>query len=205
MTHLEIKLGNIRAGRYTRADFIIADAKDGDMGSGVTATGFIGAGAGQRRRTRAEFLDQIQAIVEQGVVDIMLTSVSNLEQLNQRGVYAGSKVKPAFRANDTTDCWGGVRHARYAKHPSQSFRSAHLARAVYGTPTPVPGQVVTGTDLCLYSVTFLNDVAADTAALEEFARFRDEAAALLGLASRLADDDATRERVMLLQVQLATK
>ena len=178
MTHLETKLKNIRAGRYRPSDFIIADAKDGDMGSGVTATGFIGSGAGQRRRTRAEFLDQIQAIVEQGVVDIMLTSVSNLEQLNRRGVFAGSKVKPAFRANDTTDCWGGVRHARYPKHPSQPFRSANLARAVYGTPTPLPGQPVTGTDLCLYSVTFLNDVAADTAALDEFALFRAEAAAI---------------------------
>lgn len=35
--------------------------------------------------------------------------------------------------------------------------------------------------------------------------FRDAAVPLIDLASRLADDDASRERVMLLQVQLATK
>lgn len=172
----DTKLTNIRAGRYRRADFIIADAKDGDMGSGVSAAGFIGSGSKQRQRTRPEFLDQIQAIVEQGVVDIMLTSVSNLEQLNKRGVFAQSPVKAAFRANDTTDCWGGVRHGRYAAHPSRPFRSANLRRAVFGTLEP--NQPVTGTDLCLYSVTFLNDVAADTAALTEFARFREEAMAI---------------------------
>src|SRR5215831_17098675 len=122
MTHLETKLKTIRAGHYKRTDFIIADAKDGDMGSGVTATGFIGSGSNKRPRTRTEFLDHIQEIVEQGVVDIMLTSVSNLEQLNKRGVFAGSQVKPAFRANDTTDCWGGVRHGRYATQPSRPFR-----------------------------------------------------------------------------------
>ena len=47
----------------------------------------------------------------------MLTSVSNLDALHERGVFKGSHVKPAIRANDTTDCWGGIRHGRYAKHP----------------------------------------------------------------------------------------
>ena len=39
VTRLDTKLANIRAGRYTRSDFIIADAKDADMGSGITGPG----------------------------------------------------------------------------------------------------------------------------------------------------------------------
>ena len=180
MPRLDQKLKKIRSGRYRRSDFIIADAKDGDMGSGVTATGFTAASDGvtRRPRTRSEFLDEIQAIVEQGVVDIMLTSVSNLELLHERGVFEGSEVKPAIRANDTTDCWAGVRNGVYAKHPSRPFRSANLARAMYGVSNPSPGAPVTATDLGLYSVTFLNDVDRDLAALEEFAHFRSEAAAI---------------------------
>ena len=38
MTRLDDKLARITAGRYTRGDFIIADAKDADMGSGITGT-----------------------------------------------------------------------------------------------------------------------------------------------------------------------
>ena len=179
-TKLDRKLANIRAGRYKRADFIIADAKDGDMGSGLAATGIVQATATapKRARTRAEFVAHIQEIVKQGVVDIMLTSVSNLELLHERGCYRNSNVKPAIRANDTSDCWGGVRHSSYTKHPSRPFRSANLCRVMYGTAAPSPGQPVTGTDLGLYSVTFLNDVERDAHALEEFARFRADAAAV---------------------------
>ena len=36
MKRLDNKLARIRAGQYARSDFIIADAKDGDMGSGCT-------------------------------------------------------------------------------------------------------------------------------------------------------------------------
>ena len=39
MYKLEQKLSRIRSGQYTRSDFIIADAKDGDMGPGMTSTG----------------------------------------------------------------------------------------------------------------------------------------------------------------------
>jgi hypothetical protein len=176
---LDRKLENIRAGRYTRADFIIADAKDSDMGSGVTGTGFMPArdGAAPRRRTRAEFLDAIQAVVEQDVVDIMLVSVSNLDLLHQRGAFADSKVKPAIRANDTTDCWGAIRHGTYAQHASRPFRSASISRVMYGTDRPAPGAPITGTDLGLYSVTFVNDIDTDVRSLEAFAEFRREAAA----------------------------
>lgn len=179
-TKLERKLANIRSGRYTPADFIIADAKDGDMGSGVTCTGFTKAtkDTPPRRKTRAEFIDHIGEIVKQGIVDVMLTSVSNLELLHEKGYYAGSDVKPAIRANDTPDCWGGIRHAVYPKHPSMPFRTASLSHVMYGTNTPQPGMPVTGTDLGLYSITYLNDTVADALALAEFAKFRKEAQAI---------------------------
>lgn len=166
MFRLDQKLEAIRAGRYTPSDFIIADAKDGDMGSGLAATGFARSpdGSIKRPRTRAEFLDAIKDIVEQDIVDVMLVSVSNLERLDEMGVFADSAVKPAIRANDTTDCWGGIRHGTYHKQPSYPFRTADLTR-------------VTGTDLALYSVTFLNDLERDARALEEFRQFRKEAAA----------------------------
>ncbi|MCB1380941.1 MAG: hypothetical protein KDK89_21615 [Alphaproteobacteria bacterium] len=180
MPRLDRKLANIREGRYKPTDFIIADAKDGDMGSGLKATGFTLPTKEQpkRPRTRPEFIAHIHEIVDQGIVDIMLTSVSNMELLHERGAYANSEVQPAIRANDTTDCWAGVRHGTYAKDPSRPFRTANIARAMYGTASPAPGQPVTGTDLGLYSVTFLNDTAHDAHALEEFALFREEAASI---------------------------
>ena len=72
-----------------------------------------------------EFLEQIKAIVAQDIVDIMLVSASNLERLHEDGVFAGSAVKPAIRANDTTDIWV-VRGGRYHQQPSRPFRSASL-------------------------------------------------------------------------------
>ena len=178
MTRAEAKLARIRAGQYTRSDFIIADAKDSDMGPSMTWTGPLRAkdGSWTRYRTRAEWLDQIQAVVEQDVVDIMLTSASNLEQLlHEREVFANSAVKPAIRANDTTDIWV-MRGAAYAK-ASKPFRTASLPRATSGTPLPSPHTKLAGTDLGLYSITFNNDLDADRELLEAFADFRADCAA----------------------------
>ena len=166
MTRLDQKLARIRAGQYSRSDFIIADAKDGDMGPSLTSTGAKRAADGSWTRyySRNEFLDRIKAIVEQDIVDIMLVSASNLERLKEAGVFAGSAVKPAIRANDTTDIWV-VRGGRYHEQPSRPFRSASLK----------PG--IVGTDLGLYSITFNNDLDADIRSLEAFATFRAEALA----------------------------
>ena len=105
MFRLDTKLAKIRSGKYAKGDFIIADAKDGDMSNPIPGTGPIRAADGSvvRFRTRAEFLEQITQIIQQDLLDIMLTSASNLELLNEAKAYAGSAVKPAFRANDTTD------------------------------------------------------------------------------------------------------
>jgi hypothetical protein len=179
MLRYDQKMANIRGGRYTKADFMIADAKDSDMGSGVTGTGFDYSNSDSpRRRSRQEFISQIEEIIRQDAVDIMLVSASNLELLIERKAFDGAGVKPAIRANDTTDCWGAVRNGRYASEPSRPFRSANIARVMTGNANAVPGDAITGTDLGLYSITFLNDLDADTRALEEFNRFRDEAASI---------------------------
>jgi hypothetical protein len=176
---LDEKLARIRAGRYRRQDFVIADAKDPDMGPSLASSGPKREpdGSWTRYRTREEFLDQVRAIVRQDIVDVMLLSAGNLERLAGEGLFAGSAVKPAIRANDTTDIWV-MRGATYAQKPSRPFRSASIPRTMFGTATPAPpGAAVTGTDLGLYSVTFNNDLEADVASLEAFGEFRAEAAA----------------------------
>ncbi len=166
MVRLDDKLARIRGGHYRRPDFIIADAKDPDMGPGLHAVGPARAagGAASRYATRAEFLDSIEAIVKQDVVDIMLTSTSNLEQLAKRKAFAGAGVKPAIRANDTTDIWRH-RGATFHHAPSRPFRTASLTH------------VKPFTDLGLYSITFTGDIDADIASLEAFRDFRADAAA----------------------------
>ena len=165
MYRMDEKLARIRAGNYAKGDFIIADAKDGDMGPSITSSGPNRAkdGTWQRYRSRTEFLDKVQQVIEQDIVDIMLTSVSNLEALKERGVYSNSRVKPAIRANDTTDVWV-FRGAGYAKQPSRPFRTADPAVAKS-----------LGCDLGLYSITFNNDLDADYASLNAFADFRKDA------------------------------
>jgi hypothetical protein len=165
MLRMDEKLARIRAGEYRRSDFIIADAKDPDMGPGLHAVGPIRLpdGSMPRLRTRPEFLDSIEAIVQQDIVDIMLTSASNLEQLRKRESVARSKIKFVIRANDTTDVWRH-RGATYHHTPSRPFRSASLLR----TATHL-------TDLGLYSITFNNDLESDLRSVEAFAEFREEA------------------------------
>jgi hypothetical protein len=167
MSRLDEKLTRIRSGAYRPSDFIIADAKDPDMGPALAAHGLHrdADGRATRLRTRAEFLDQIAAIVRQDIVDVMLTSLANLELLQESGVYRGSAVHPAFRANDTTDIWL-MRGASYDRRPSRAFRTASIRRAR-----------ALGADLGLYSMTFNNDLDEDVAALEAFRVFREEAAA----------------------------
>ncbi|UXS27046.1 hypothetical protein [Agrobacterium tumefaciens] len=168
VTRLDRKLANIRAGRYKPTDFIIADAKDSDVGAGVSATGFDYSVKPPRRRTRQEFITQIEEIIDQDVVDIMLVSQSNLDLLDERGAFSGSEVKPAIRGNLESMCWGGVRHGTYTQSPSVPFRDTGLARAIANYPT-------SGTDLCLYSVCFTNDLDRDICTLKAFAEFRAEA------------------------------
>lgn len=169
MYRLDTKLAKIRAGNYAPGDFIIADAKDGDMSNPIPGTGPIRNEKGQqvRFRTRREFLDVIAEIVRQDELDIMLVSASNLELLTEAGVFKNSAVKPVFRGNDTSDIWGARPNGYGKLGPSRPFR------------TPVLKDIAKAklTDLALYSVTFVNNLDADLRSLEAFAEFREDAAA----------------------------
>lgn len=169
MFRMNAKLAKIRAGHYAKGDFMIADAKDGDMSNPIPATGPIRAADGSfvRYRTRPEFLDMITQIIRQDLLDIMLVSASNLEALQEAGAFDGTAVRPAFRANDTTDIWGARPNGYGKLGASRPFRTAKLdqiAAAKIG-------------NLGLYSITFVNDIEADLRSLEAFHEFLADAAA----------------------------
>jgi DhnA family fructose-bisphosphate aldolase class Ia len=161
MKSLDAKLARIRAGQYSSKDFIIADAKDGDMGFGRMAPGPGRDGRGLK--TKAEYFAAMTEMTKSGLVDIMLTSLSTAEALAAAKLYDKSPVTSAVRLNDTTDIWS-QRGSSYKASASRPFRSARLA------------QVEPVADLGLYSVTFSNDIERDLATLEAYGQFRDELA-----------------------------
>ena len=166
---LDRKLRRIHDGEYTKADFVLADAKDADMAFGAVAAGPLAPEppAGSRpgvHRTRPAYLEAMRAEVAAGAVDVLLTSASNGEVLAGDGSL-GDEVTLAVRANDTTDIWT-ARASAYPSMPSRPFRTAHLP------------SVRRFCDLVLYSVTLNNDVAHDLATLEAYREFRLEAAEL---------------------------
>ena len=77
------------------------------------------AHAGETRfKTLEEYREQIRAIVQQGVVDIMLMSASTNHALTIRErIFEGSAITPAARANDTTDVHI-ARGSHYAQEPA---------------------------------------------------------------------------------------
>jgi hypothetical protein len=178
---LDEKIARMRAGTATRRDFIIADAKDADMAFGVTAPG---PGACHPHRSREadgcwksleDYRQQIRAVITQNIVDIVLLSASNVEQLAiQEKLFAGSPITPAARANDTSDIWV-VRGGKYPALPSRAFRTATIEHMKYGRLDADCTQPHPGADLGLYSITFTNNIDWDYKALEDFTAFRLEA------------------------------
>ncbi len=164
MSTLTQKLDTIRTGSYGPADFIIADAKDGDMAMGIVAPGPRRDDKGKITavpKTLSEYLAAIEEMSKSGLVDIMLMSASNAEILSNRGVFADGKVTPAIRHNDTTDIWS-ARGSSYRDHPSMPFRSADL-------------EMVRGiSKLGLYSITFSNDIDQDLETLEAYGAYRED-------------------------------
>jgi hypothetical protein len=164
---MDLKLARIRAGRYTPQDFIIADAKDADMAFGVATAGpqhdADGRPTGRMRPLQA-YRDDMVRMIDSGLIDVMLTSLSSCEVLTQAGAFAGSDVTPAVRLNDGTDIWV-ARGAAYKHAPTLPFRTARLDR------------VKSVADLGLYAISFYNDLHADHRTLEAYAQFRDEASA----------------------------
>ena len=175
---LDTKLADIHAYPNAKA-FILADAKDADMAFGMAAPGKSPEHADGGFRSLSEYRDHIRENIRQGLIDIMLMSVSTSEivALNER-MFDDSHVSPAIRANDTTDIWA-ARGAAYVKQPSQPFRTALLDHAQCGEVDPGAEECdrSRGANLGLYSVTFNNDVDADLRSLEAYKAFRVEAEA----------------------------
>ena len=172
---LDLKLANIRANPGGAKDFILADAKDADMASGLAATG-KDARTG-KTRSLAEYRDQMREIVRQGLVDIMLMSASTSELLAiKERLFANSHITPAVRANDTTDIHlpaGGT----YAAEPSRPFRTATIEQLQSGKVNPTPDERRLGADLGLYSITPNNKLEFDYPTLLAYKEFRIEAEA----------------------------
>src|SRR5437763_10993517 len=171
---LDAKLARIHADPQRCKDFILADAKDGDMALAIGAPGKSPEShSGELRyRSLREFRDIIVQIVEQKLVDIMLLSGSTSEALTiQKRIFDNSPVTPAARANDTTDIHI-IRGSKYPTSPSMPFRTATLDHLQCGHLDCKPEERTRGVDLGLYSITYNNDTILDREALEAYKQFR---------------------------------
>ncbi len=160
---LDDKLADLHARPGVSDAFILADARDADMAFGLAAPGTDRV-TGQLR-SLAEFRDQIREIVSQGLVDLMLMSVSTSELLTvEQRLFDASSVTPAARANDTTDIHV-IAGASYPQQPSRPFSTASVRQV----------RECAGVDIGLYSITPLGDAEIDLRALEAYREFRSEA------------------------------
>ncbi len=158
---LDQKLARIKAGEYRPSDFIIADAKDGDIGFGAAAPGKDPDRPGCFLPRHAH-LEAIKDMSASGLVDVMLMSASTGERLCKARLFDDSPVTPAIRLNDTTDIWS-ARGARYREAPSRHHRTARI------------DQARAHVDLGLYSITFSNQRDMDALNAEAYTAFRAEA------------------------------
>jgi hypothetical protein len=171
------KLERIRKNPAGR-DFILADARDADMAWGVPSPGQVypppSSGAKARVYSMPEFHEQIRGVVRQGIVDVLLASISTMSVLAHREkLFAKSPVTPAVRINDTSDVWC-PRGGKHREHPSLPFASGFIDETQFGSLTAArTGKPVV--NLGLYSATFNNQTAADHATLTAFREFRAEA------------------------------
>jgi len=179
---LDQKIAAIHADPHGCKEFIIADAKDADMGFGIAAPGpqpdACPHGYNKAEgcyKTLEDYRRQIRDVIRQQIVDIVLLSASNLEQIAiKEGLFRDSPVTPAARSNDTSDIWV-VRGGKYTRVPSRPFRSATLDHIKYGELAGDHSRPVVGADLGLYSVTFTNDIERDWHTMTQFQDFRIEA------------------------------
>ena len=166
MKILDTKLKNIRNGDYKPSDFIIADAKDADMGGGRRAPGFIREENGKLTEKPASYesyLNKMKEMTKSQMVDVMLMSMTSAERLVDQNIFNNSPVTPAVRLNDTSCIWGLLRHGEYDTHQSRPFATTQLRHAKNFV------------DLGLYSMTFNKDVDRDVHMLNEYRNFRDNA------------------------------
>ncbi|MFN0195681.1 MAG: hypothetical protein ACKVT0_02990 [Planctomycetaceae bacterium] len=174
---LDQKLAAIHADPQGCKAFIIADAKDADMGFGIGAPGQSPErhDGEVRFKTLAEYRQQIRDVIRQGVVDIVLMSASTNEVLTiQERLFDNSHITPAARANDATDIHV-MRGSRIPLEAARPFRSANIDHIQCGHLDCRPDERVLGANLGLYSVTFNNRLEPDLATLERYKEFREEA------------------------------
>ena len=166
MKSLDEKLNKIRSSNYKSTDFIIADAKDGDMAMGRRAPGIIRNKDGtptNNPATYSSYLDKMENMTKSSLVDVMLMSLTSTERLSDKGIFKDSSVTPAVRLNDTSCIWGMIRNGEYATHKSRPFATSQLRHAIKYA------------NLGLYSMTFNKNVDLDIAMLNTYRNFRDEA------------------------------
>ncbi len=166
MKKLDEKLLNIRNANYKPSDFIIADAKDADMGGGRRAPGFIRQENGKLTEipdTYESYLNKMKEMTKSEMVDVMLMSMTSAERLVNQDIFKNSPVTPAVRLNDTSCIWGLLRNGDYTEHQSRPFATTQLRHAINYV------------DLGLYSMTFNKDVDRDVYMLNKYRDFRDEA------------------------------
>lgn len=162
MKSLDQKLSNIQSGNYRSTDFIIADAKDADMGGGVPAAGPSRTKEGTFKNYPA-YLQAMREMTESALVDIMLMSASSAEILvRQEHQFEESPVTPAIRLNDATDIWG-MRGGSYGLKPPQNFSTVSLEK------------MRSLVSLGLYSITFHNNLETDLPNLQALKDFRKKA------------------------------
>ncbi len=166
MKSLDKKLKNITSGGYQPKDFIIADAKDADMGGGRRATGIIRNIDGtptEKPASYQSYLDKMEGMTNSEQVDVMLMSMTSAEKLINKGIFKDSPVTPAVRLNDTSCIWGMIRNGDYIKEQSRPFATTQLRHAINYV------------DLGLYSMTFNKSVDRDIEMLNQYRNFRDNA------------------------------
>jgi hypothetical protein len=144
---LDSKLEKIKNNNYKSNDFIIADAKDGDMGGGIFVVGSK-KNLPNSPRPFTEYIQEMRQITQSNLIDIMLMSASSAEQLVSEGIFENSPVTPAVRFNDATDIWS-QRYSNYGDNYPQNFR------------TPNINLVKNFVGLGLFSITFTNNLDND--------------------------------------------
>ena len=130
---LDRKLARILKDRSCN-DFILADAKDGDMAYGLSAPGLSPENYASefKFKTLDEYRAQIREVVKQGLVDIVLMSASTSEVLTlKEGLFENTPITPAIRANDASDIWLAGQGAIYGSVPSRPFRSCYIYEFVW--------------------------------------------------------------------------
>lgn len=155
--------------------FILADAKDADMGFGLAAPGPARQSSTDSYRSLADYRQSMREIVQAGDIDILLMSPSSNEILTiEERLFDNSHVTPAARANDTTDIWLAY-SGSYSQQPSLPHRTTTIDHLQCGRLECKKDQRRLGTDLGLYSLTLNNDAELDGRALAEYRTFRLEA------------------------------